>query len=394
MRILTAFFALVLVSCSAAKPEIQLSGVGTAFIDSGEKGNGADTGIDSVAWFTKESFVPQACYEIDPGFGASEETVKRAITEAEIAWHNYVVEKQIHVPIRMLQSWYIQKCRGNEELVYYFGSKPKEVQDALGHFNRPVAIAYRTAFDVEAGTSKGFIWVASQGSLSTGAALYPDWSQRYNLTGILMHELGHVYGVDHVALTIMDMRIADFLSLPDSERKERLSGVDSYRDLYICLECPLSKAGELGFDSPVNFTNLLGQAPVGPVLARVEGTVAGGNLSLHVEDFAGSYVIPIDVPKKEDIDDLNSMAETEGIFRVHRVDENGHVVTTQIDRGSRVVYASLRTKSGETLPLIIEMNMSTTVHLASGKTVVDGLVIKTFEKGIPKVLFHAVAYQP
>lgn len=381
--------ALVLASCSQAPNAIEATGFG---VESGEKGNGAETWIDvnNSAWFTNSTLWPRACYQVDPGFGVSRETIAKAVNEAEHAWWNYVHSKQIEVSIRMLNSWNIVECYGDEDIVYYFGSKPQEVQDALSKFTRPVAFAYRTEVDVAAGKSRGFIWVAPQGALTTGSAVYPDWSQRYNLTGILMHELGHVYGVDHVSLTIMDERVADFLSMNDSERKERLSGIDSYRDLYICLDCPVSKPGLLGLAVDQNFKELVGRTSVGPVFARVEGSFTK-SLKLIIDDFSGTSVFDVEIPSLED--GLSSSGETEGIFRVASADQDGLITFTQINRGTRVVYAKMKTSLGRELPLVIELNMSTKTKLGGDDVIVDGLVIKTFEQGLPKVLFYSVAYQ-
>jgi len=368
----------------------------------GEKGNGAETvnDLNNSAWFTNPNNYVPVCMVVDPKFGASREFAKQALDEASRAWLDYIGAKHINAPVSRIDFWTDGDCRQGDGLTVYFGSSNSEIDAAAKKYTNPVAFAHRQSQDLQKGTSKGFIWIARQGSLDGGGAIYPDWSQKYNLTGILMHELGHVYGIDHVPLTIMDSRIADFLKENEGTRKDRLGGIDSYRDLYICVGCPILRPGYLGFsekEDPAgglhsatsNFHLLTGRSPTGPVTARVEGAFTD-SIALQVDDFESTEVFKIELDPASG--GLPSQGETEGIFRVAKINDQGVVVVSAIRRGSRVLYGRVKTRTGSMLPVVIELNLSTQVGLKPSPMSVDGLVIKTFKEGIPNILFFTIAY--
>jgi hypothetical protein len=342
---------------------------------------------------------------VDPAFGVSEETVRSAVVEAEHAWEMYFYTKKISSKIALVTSYSPVACSFPNDLTYYFGARPSEVEEAMKKHTHPVAFANRTEWDIKKGWGKGFIWIAPQGALGRDQAgrNFPDWSLKYNLTGILMHELGHVYGVDHIPQTIMDGNIAEFLQGSDTERKDHLASIDSYRDLSICLWCPFSKTGSVGLslsqlpgNNPYafapNFALLAGRPAVGPVLARVEGTFTDG-VVLHLEDFDGEIDLPIEFDQWSGADlGLNASGESQGVFRISAVSESGQVYTGAVTQASQVLYGRLKTKSGQVLPLMIELNMATHVRVGDRSFTFDGLVIKTFIDASPRVLFFSTVY--
>jgi hypothetical protein len=390
---------LILVGCGSQKAQIEIGSEVRAF--GGDKGNGAEI-IDEVnraAWF-RGKLARHACVIIDPNFGIPEKVVFDAIHDAEKSWTSYLREKGIEADIGLMNTWSQGKdswgCRMDPRITYYFGGDAPEVQEAKSKLPNHVAFAQRTHFDIKKGESEGFIWVAPQGSLERQGRPYPDWTLDYNLAGILRHELGHVYGVDHIAETIMDERVADFLLLSDRERHERLAGIDSYRDLFICLECYVDRTGSLGFDkgagvheATANFEFLVGKPAVGPVIARIEGEWTR-SARLIIDDFAGSYSFDIEIGS------LGAKGDQGGIFRTARIGDKGQTIVEAIPHGPRVLYGTLSTQAGAKIPVIVELNMTTQVELAaraSGPSAtIDGLVIKTFNQGLPRILFFAVAY--
>lgn len=93
-------------------------------------------------------------------------------------------------------------------MTIYFGSKDKMVEKYLNRYSSPIAIAQKTGQAHFEHRSKGFIWVAPQGSVfkrfNFSGKMSVDWTRNNNLMGILLHEIGHLYGNAHVKKTIMD----------------------------------------------------------------------------------------------------------------------------------------------------------------------------------------------
>ena len=70
-----------------------------------------------------------------------------------------------------------------------------------------VSYALRTAYSEETGRSKGFVWLVADSGARRYKGPAPDeafWGQGHYVQNVLLHELGHVIGVDHVPNTFMD----------------------------------------------------------------------------------------------------------------------------------------------------------------------------------------------
>lgn len=372
-------------------------------IAGGEKGNGAEHIIDEYnsAWFLGGTRI-RACVIVDPNFGVDRKFIAAAIKKAESAWESYFFEKRVNRPISTIFSdGWMTGCRGDEPFVYYFGFQNTDVQKAIVRFTNPVAFAHRSEIDLRKGSSRGFVYVAPSGSLSTDGS-FPDWNLTHNLAGILMHELGHVYGLTHLPQTIMDAKISDHLMKPDDERKRRLGSIDSNRDLSICMGCGLSKSGHLGFDSvddpqsgrhsaAQNFKAFAGRVPVGPVVARVEGRLDQA-LVLRVDDFAGRFEANIELANGTS-PSLDAHGEVDGLFRIAKLNASGAVEITSLPYGPRVLYGMLKMPSGTSASVSVEVNMATDVTLANGRVTIDGLTIKVLEPTGPRILFFAASYK-
>ncbi len=400
MKFLVLALLLILASC-AEKPgrvvphsdmEVGLYSQG------GEKDNGAEIIEEgkNTAWFTSPLNPIISCVEVAPDFGVPDAEIERALQEVWSDWGRYFRERAIPGGIEQVAFSYKRgsKCEGDEDIALYLGVRNKVVTEAMKKFDRPVGFAYRVSADFKKGWSQGFIWIASHGEYTKGRSAYPDWRAKYNLKGLLMHELGHVYGVGHVPLTIMDERVSEFLKAGDNERAVRLNRIDSFRDLYACMGCPVDKNGDLGFTNTHadNFNLLVGRPPVGPTVARVWGTLSK-NLSLRLEDFQGSEDLRIEFDDAgTDQSGVNGQGDLQGIFRVARMDDAGQVKVTSISHGARVLYGRIHTKKGEWVPVAMEVNLVTEVLQATGLLHLDGIVIKVFNQGRPSVLFYSVSY--
>jgi len=107
----------------------------------------------------------------------------------------------------------VARCDGSEDLKFYFGKSSPEVEEAKKAYENPLmAMAHQTQIDRKTAWSKGFIWLAPQGSIQTewpaSPGEFPDWKKDYQLYAILLHEI--------------DMFSAVIISAHDHARKHRI----------------------------------------------------------------------------------------------------------------------------------------------------------------------------
>lgn len=104
------------------------------------------------------------------------------------------------------ESFFEVPCTGAEQIRFQFGVLSNEqltkFRDLGQDPTKMVGIAVRTEYDEARLTGKGFIYLSpARGPLAmTGRDVMPDpWSARgqSNLASVLLHEIGHMFGVHH-----------------------------------------------------------------------------------------------------------------------------------------------------------------------------------------------------
>lgn len=193
------------------------------------------TGSEDFAWFLGDAPV-KICLEISPQFGLPPEIVSRELQAALKIWTDFIASTRINQlgPIDKglsLATTFVARgsCTPDTELYFYFGVQNEEINKVRSLYNAPVGFAHRLAYQPAIGRSKGMIWIAPRGSLSVNgspSAFYPDWGLPYRLRGILLHTLGHTFGVTHFPGTIMRESLGANLALPivDELQSRRIFG--------------------------------------------------------------------------------------------------------------------------------------------------------------------------
>lgn len=235
MRLLAILVALAWVGCSREENKALSLPVGPA--------NGTDVGSagDNVpdehlaAWFVAGHGPIRVCFEVAPDFGVTRAEARAALVEALRLWGKYFEPRRIALEPR----YAIDHCSADTELAVYFGVESARVKAAKGQFYNPTAFVHREKFDRDIPRGKGFVWVAKQASIRA-APPFPDWRRGGRLLAVLLHELGHVYGSDHVPGTIMAAEISELLDSAWSETE--LARIDHCRELAPCNYCQYRSA--------------------------------------------------------------------------------------------------------------------------------------------------------
>jgi hypothetical protein len=245
-----------------------------------ERGNGTDTTsiFDQSSLFTGKGRIFKYCVEVHPDFGVDRPRVLATIVQSLSVWKDYSAERSWHQEVTFdgqLES----TCTADTDLKFQFGEarKPFDVNDLLtGH---AIGHAYRDSFDFSKSWGKGRIFIVNEGAVNPFVP-NPNW-QGNQLNAVVLHELGHIFGVEHVAETVMDEKLGDIVGAPRIDTRQKFLGqIDGFRDL---LPPPNEKAGTLGVskvqdpnlqhtclgDESENFKALTGRIPTGAVTAKL-----------------------------------------------------------------------------------------------------------------------------
>jgi hypothetical protein len=211
------------------------------------------------------------------------------------------------------------KCDGTEDLKFYLGSTPRHVRRVkAAHFNDPLAFSWTDVppFSVikpRRAMRPGFIWLAPGGTPSQGWYENPEWNTNPTaLRGILLHEVGHVYGLDDDdGGDIMDRSIKRIAqpTYDSTWRRDWMRNIDFIRQAIVCVACAFDYPGVLGWDhngkdSPAGFSFLMGRSAQGEIQAEIKGDAFDSTAKLIVSDDLGSAEFPLHIALPEGVKSL------------------------------------------------------------------------------------------
>lgn len=368
-----------------------------------ERGNGAEyiRADDGSAWFFDGSRKIRYCMAIAPSFGADADRVHNAIKSAFATWEKYLVTKE-RIGIDRKPGFrfatelaYLPTCDGTEDLSFKFGILDAESTSHLKDLRTPVALAVRTAYDPKTRWGKGFVWLASQGSLgesmspkseqgSVQTKPLPDWSGSYSIEGILLHEVGHIFGNEHIPGTIMQEYIVHSAQwLPEVDRQRYLTQIDWYFELVpSATSCNAPVKGTLGFKgldpftgtpydtTQDNFKLLTGRAPVGKV--NTEYTASScetGFTTLIVSDDDDRFVFPIFIAGDSAIS--IAVGRNRTLKAVYWDDSKQGLMSWflgEFSSSSTLGSLSTSMSTGQRFQVIVDNNMMTSIALPPGSS--------------------------
>jgi hypothetical protein len=220
--------------------------------------------------------------------------------------------------------------------------------------------------------------------------IFPNWNRDYALSGILTHELGHVYGVEHVNGTIMRKDLANFLiGYDDETRKWLLDSIDNTQELVICDSRDMNYRGAVDDDSVSEaFEVLTGKIPSGSyksVRSRLSGNYKTG-LDLEVRDDENLYIFPLTL----DLENKASYEDSVDVFKIvlqsHDSATTTATLTDNHPHGGYAIPGKIISKTGGELNITLERNMES--RISNGGVLRGPLVINyTRVNGKVKPLF-------
>jgi hypothetical protein len=282
-----------------------------------------------LAWESADVAKPiDTCYDAIAGFGITDDVLLTSIQESFQAWTDYVATK--HVSEFLGGPWLRTKlslhrgCNGTEEFRVYFGVSNTDVTPFLQGASRTFGLAGQVT------SGPGILWIAPPQSIDSddNSGKLPNWSAKTvgAFRGLMLHEMGHVFGNDHVDGTVMSHEIGHYLandtsSSPSSSDVALYSKIDAVRELIFCQDCKTEYVAAARFDNITHadsdwehsFETLVGRKSIPPLLISYErsGSFDGSGV-LSFKDAAGTYAFTV-APQNRDLPTKDSAHLFEGL---------------------------------------------------------------------------------
>jgi hypothetical protein len=259
----------------------------------------------NAAWFLGD-YPISYCIDFNPNFSLPLDSVKETISAAMKQWKDYILRKNVESIFyndapKLNQNYHYQEsCNKKTDLTFYIGKRNKLVDEASKNFQNPSAFAHRQSYDAKKMRAKGFIWVAEKVNPSSE---YLNWSFKKGMPfyGMILHELGHLIGIEHVLGTIMDKNIMTYLFGPYWIFHPKK--IDHYLELFSndnddqlidgLPDMSISKSKDV-------FELLIGKRPKGEVSAKVSVRDEHEKVFLTLKDSEGEY--PLQIKFKDSTD--------------------------------------------------------------------------------------------
>jgi hypothetical protein len=263
-------------------------------------GNGGSSGGGNAhtyrrngpACFLGKDRVIKTCIVRDSQFDASEEEAAVALKTAFSKWKSYVEKNGLQNKPGLepfaTQIEIQSKCDGTEDLRVFLGvTNNPEVNQARSLYNEPWGLEKCTHSKNDPSWGKSILWIAPPHSIDKAN---PDWKAKNRLLGIMLRDVGRIFGNGVVPGTIMREDLAEMLKVrQDGLTDDALAQIDHGRALF-----DLEKAKH--FVSTADsykkqritpaFTKLMGRKPQGTIKQEVvlaqakNGRTSAGTLTV------------------------------------------------------------------------------------------------------------------
>ncbi len=237
--------------------------------EGGWTSNGGDTlSTRNNPWFLEDLWIKKEisfCIQMGD-FSVSSKEARMAVTKALKDWQQLLKLSEFSIkPIgssrrRLATNFrYQSSCDSNTHLKFLFGTYDLQVEKLIKERGYPVAFAQMIEYDPQDGSGKGIIWLMpDQGdNVYQGKGIFPFWYLGA-LHPVIMHELGHVFGVGHQFGSFMDSHFPYQVYLHYLNYLHEVSGLDepiNQRPFYLDALDHLSSSNFLNYSAPAAGTN-------------------------------------------------------------------------------------------------------------------------------------------
>ncbi len=215
----------------------------------GETSGGSDQVVLSEILFATKTPTTQGvkiCYEKGPAFKVSDSDVESILKWAFQSWADYIVAKDVSYAASSdsegasLKVAGVKKgCSDGDDLHVFLGITPDSIKPTLKKMIRPLAATAAFSGYEKSYWQKGFIWLAPEGAIDSKSHL-PIWPTPVNTRAcdtcavkvqytvndqfkkVILHEMGHVFGNNHVDRTIMSTDLYTWVLLDMKEAQENV----------------------------------------------------------------------------------------------------------------------------------------------------------------------------
>ena len=185
----------------------------TAQARAGISTNGTSFVVDQNNVWNLGAAPVEYCVDTHRGFPLSRETTRRIVRESFDDWRKFFVK---HGLDRMefdqlpggralglsLEFREVESCgESSERIRFVFGAITPEISKALEHQEHALGLTIRGDYDHESLRNGGIVWVRSS-PISESAYKH-----------LILHEVGHVFGMEHDSVYVMDSKTAENVSL-------------------------------------------------------------------------------------------------------------------------------------------------------------------------------------
>ncbi len=188
-------------------------------------GGGTDRGMRFrfAHWFPLKRNI-EVCIRRADDFALSQEQLRITVGNVFDTWNGYLGDNNVELHGLRLNVSIAESCSLNTDVEFLFGVSDERVRNSRRRFYDPFGMALFQE-------GKGFIWVAP---MQPNSPQSPDWKKAGHLTAVLLHEVGHVFGNDHVEGTVMAADLGESL---DELPVKWLTQIDHSRQLLACTTC-------------------------------------------------------------------------------------------------------------------------------------------------------------